>query len=136
MPLRNFIGRFIIWRKQNISDRYFIILLSALIGFLAGMAAYLLKTSVFYIEYLLTAEFRIQSQNYWYVLYPTIGIFLTIILLKFIINDKETHGIPRILYVISRLDGKMKFRKGGKESDTSPKTLAAARGSSREMNMV
>ena len=111
MPLRNFIGRFIIWRKQNISDRYFIILLSALIGFLAGMAAYLLKTSVFYIEYLLTAEFRIQSQNYWYVLYPTIGIFLTIILLKFIINDKETHGIPRILYVISRLDGKMKFRR-------------------------
>jgi CIC family chloride channel protein len=111
MPVKTFIGRFLVWRSKHLSDRYFIIILSALIGFLAGMAAYLLKSSVFYIEDLLTAEFRLQTQNYWYVLYPTLGIFLTIFLIRFIIRDREIHGIPRILYVISRLDGKMKFRK-------------------------
>lgn len=100
-----------IWRKAHLSDRYFIIILSALIGFLAGMAAYVLKSSVFYIEDLLTATFHIQSQNYWYVVYPAIGIIFTVILIRYIIRDKDNHGIPRILYVISRLDGKMRFYK-------------------------
>ncbi len=111
MSVKTYIGRFLVWRSKHLSDRYFIIILSALIGFLAGMAAYLLKSAVFYIEELLTAEFRLQTQNYWYVLYPALGIFLTIILIRFIIRDKDIHGIPRILYVISRLDGKMKFRR-------------------------
>lgn len=111
MSTKTLIGNFLIWRQAHLSDRYFIILLSALIGFLAGLAAYFLKSAVFYIEELLTAEFHKQSQNYWYVLYPTIGIVLTIILTRYIIRDKDTHGIPRILYVISRLDGKMRFRK-------------------------
>ena len=111
MQLKTNIGRFLIWRKAHLSDRYFIILLSAIIGFLAGLAAYSLKSAVFRIEELLTTQFRIQSQNYWYVLFPAIGIVLTIILTRYIIRDKDNHGIPRILYVISRLDGKMKFRK-------------------------
>lgn len=111
MEHRTLIGRFLIWRKAHFSDRYFIILLSALIGFLAGLAAYFLKSAVFYIQDLLTAEFHAQSQNYFYVLYPAIGILLTIIFLKFIVRDKVKHGIPRILYVISRLDGKMKRHK-------------------------
>ncbi len=100
-----------IWRKAHLSDRYFIIILSAIIGFLAGMAAYVLKSAVFYIEDLLTATFQIQSQNYWYVIYPAIGIILTVILIRYIIRDRDNHGIPRILYVISRLDGKMRFYK-------------------------
>lgn len=111
MKQQTLVGRFLIWRKEHFSDRYFIILLSALIGFLAGLAAYLLKSAVFYIEDLLTAQFRIQSQNYWYVIYPAIGIVLTIIFIRYIIRDRDNHGIPRILYVISRLDGKMRFHK-------------------------
>ncbi|MEE4257678.1 MAG: chloride channel protein [Bacteroidales bacterium] len=111
MSYKTLIGRFLIWRQEHLSDRYFIILLSALIGFLAGIAAYSLKSAVFYIEDLLTAQFRIQSQNYWYVVYPAIGIVLTVILIRYIFRDRDTHGIPRILYVISRLDGKMRFHK-------------------------
>jgi len=111
MKQQTLVGRFLIWRKEHLSDRYFIILLSALIGFLAGLAAYLLKSAVFYIEDLLTAQFRIQSQNYWYVIYPAIGIVLTVIFIRYIIRDRDNHGIPRILFVISRLDGKMRFHK-------------------------
>ena len=71
------IGRFLIWRSKYIQDRYFIILISAVIGFFSGIAAYLLKSSVFYIAELLTADFHIKQQNYRYVIYPAIGIFLT-----------------------------------------------------------
>lgn len=105
------IGRFLIWRSKYIQDRYFIILISAVIGFFAGIAAYLLKSSVFYIAELLTADFHIKQQNYRYVIYPAIGIFLTVIFIKYIIKDETRHGIPRILYVISKLGGRMKQHK-------------------------
>lgn len=105
------IGKFLAWRKRNLNDRYFVILLSAIIGFLAGIAAYLLKSSVYSIESLLTSSFELNEQNYWYVLYPALGIFLTVIFIRFIIKDTTLHGIPRILYVISKLGGKMKQHK-------------------------
>jgi len=105
------IGRFLIWRTKYIQDRYFIILLSTIIGFLSGIAAYLLKSSVFYIEDLLTASFHIKEQNYRYVIYPAIGILLTVFFIRYIIKDQTRHGIPRILYVISKLGGKMKQHK-------------------------
>ncbi|MBN1339906.1 MAG: chloride channel protein [Bacteroidales bacterium] len=108
---RNLIGRFLIWRPKVMSDRYFVIILSAVIGFFSGIAAYLLKTSVFMIQGLLTSGFRLQEQNYLYALYPAIGIFLTLLFLRFIVRDETRHGIPRILYVISRLEGKMKRHK-------------------------
>lgn len=105
------IGRFLVWRPKVMSDRYFMIILSAVIGFLAGIAAYLLKTSVFRIQKLLTSGFQLQEQNYLYVIYPAIGIFLTLLFIRFIVRDPTQHGIPRILYVISRLEGKMKRHK-------------------------
>ncbi|MCF8368600.1 MAG: chloride channel protein [Bacteroidales bacterium] len=111
MKDKTLINRFLIWRLKRINDRYFIIILSAIIGFLSGIAAYLLKSSVFYIEKLLTASFQLQQQNYWYVVYPAIGIFLTAFFIRYIIKDETRHGIPRILYVISKLGGKMKQHK-------------------------
>lgn len=92
-------------------DRYFIIVLSAAIGFFSGIAAYLLKSSVYYIEEMLTTRFQIQEQNYWYVLYPAIGILLTVLFIRYVVKDETRHGIPRILYVISKLGGKMKQHK-------------------------
>lgn len=105
------IGKFLIWRSKHIQDRYFIILLSAIIGFLSGIAAYLLKSSVYYIGNLLTADFHIQEQNYRYVFYPAIGILLTVLFIRYIIKDETRHGIPRILFVISKLGGRMKQHK-------------------------
>jgi len=108
---KTLVGKFLIWRAKNLNDRYFIIILSAIIGFLAGIAAYLLKSSVFYIETLLTSSFEFDEQNYWFVVYPAIGIVLTVIFIRYIIKDETRHGIPRILYVISKLGGKMKQHK-------------------------
>lgn len=111
MDNKSLIGRFLIWRANKINDRYFIIVLSALIGFLAGIGAYLLKSLVFKIQEFLTSGFDVDEFNFWYVIYPAIGIFITIIFLKFIVKDETRHGIPRILYVISRLNGRMKQHK-------------------------
>jgi len=111
MGRKSLIGKFLIWRARTIPDNYFVIILSVLIGFLSGIASYLLKSSVYYIEDLLTADFHIQSQNYQYVIYPLVGIVLTVIFIQIIIKDFGQKGIPRILFVISKLDGKMRLHK-------------------------
>ncbi len=111
MDNKTLIGRFLIWRAKHINDRYFVIIISTLIGFLAGIAAYLLKSSVFYIEKLLTSSFEFDEQNYWFVIYPAIGIVLTVLFIRYVVKDETRHGIPRILYVISKLGGKMKQHK-------------------------
>lgn len=111
MNIRRTLGRFLIWRVKHIPDSYFVLILSVIIGLGAGLSSYLLKTFVFYIEETLTGFFDISSQNIGYVLYPGIGIAITIVLVKYVIKDKTEQGIPRILYVISRLDGKMRLHK-------------------------
>lgn len=111
MKSKAVIRRFLIWRLRNLPDNYFVIILSVIIGLGAGLASYLLKTFVYYIKNELTGFFNISSQNIWYILYPGIGIAVAVILIRFLIKDPSAHGIPRILYVISRLDGKMKRHK-------------------------
>jgi chloride channel protein, CIC family len=109
--INNWINKLIIWRVKHLKEQYFVIILSAIIGLFAGFAAYLLKTSVFFIKNLLLGKSNIETLNVGYFLYPAIGIFLTILFFKFIIKDKVKHGIPRILYVISKKEGRMKRHK-------------------------
>lgn len=111
MSQKSMIGKFMIWRTKYLEDKYFVIILAAIIGFITGIAAYLLKNSVFYLEQFLTGKFHIENQNLWYVIYPACGIMITVLFLHFIIRDNVKHGIPRILYVISMQKGKMRRHK-------------------------
>ncbi|MBI9033689.1 MAG: chloride channel protein [Bacteroidales bacterium] len=111
MKKQSLIGRFNIWRNKHVDEQYFLIIISAVIGLSSGLAAYILKSGVYFIEELLTARFHMESQNYLYVIYPLIGIILSVFLVKYLLNDRTRQGIPRILFVISRLDGKMRIHK-------------------------
>jgi CIC family chloride channel protein len=82
-----------------------------LIGVLAGISSFLLKTLVFKIDRYITNFSIDNSIDYLYLISPGIGILLVWIFFKYIIKDESKHGIPRILFVISRLDGKMKYHK-------------------------
>jgi CIC family chloride channel protein len=110
MKKPSIIGKFIIWRTHHISDRYFVIILSVLIGFVSGIAAYVLKTAVYYFSDTLRGD---NNQPHFLInaLLPAIGILLTILFIRLIIRDNVRHGIPRILYVISRQNSRMKKHK-------------------------
>lgn len=111
MNLQKYIGQFFVWRVKNVPDNYFVIFLSIIIGLGAGLSSFLLKSFVYYIKGVLTGFFDISAQNLWYVLYPGVGIVITVVLVKYVIRDYTEHGIPRILHVISRFDGKMRRHK-------------------------
>ncbi len=94
--------KMIAWREQNIKHRQFLLLLSLVIGIFAAFAAFLLKSSIHLIQHLLTENFSRNTVNYWYLVFPAIGIFLTSLFVRKIIKDDISHGITRILYAISQ----------------------------------
>ncbi|KPK83957.1 MAG: chloride channel protein [Bacteroides sp. SM23_62_1] len=96
--------RFLIWRLKNIGQRQFIMLLSALIGLGVGLAAVIIKNLVHFIQLLLTNELY-KPYNYLYFITPVIGILITVLFIKYINKRPVGHGIPSVLYAISKNNG-------------------------------
>lgn len=93
--------RFLVWRKQHVSDRVFIIVLAFLVGLLSAVAAFVLHSLISEIASLLTSSFESRTANWLYLIYPVVGIYLTSLFVKYIVKDNISHGITRILYAIS-----------------------------------
>ena len=96
------------WRKRNISDYHFIIFLSFIAGIAAGLGAVVIKHLVRFIEDALTSGFTKEYQNYLYFLYPALGVFITVIFIRYILRKPVGDGVPNILYAISRNNGIIK----------------------------
>ena len=97
------------WRLAHLSNRQFMIFLAIPTGFLAGVAAVLIKFLThsirdffFYIR-TLNANFNLM-----FIILPAIGILLTIIVIRYIIKREVGHGIPGLLYALSRNKGIVK----------------------------
>ena len=95
-------------RREYITDKQFVNILSALVGLLAGLAAVTIKKTVFFIQLALKTETLASFQHYFYFIYPTFGILLAILFIKFIIKAKVEHGIPGVLYALSETKGHIK----------------------------
>lgn len=103
--------KFLRWRANHVSDKAFVLILSILIGFSAGIAATLLKYAVYSIKKWILDLYNPDDQILIFFFFPLVGILLTVFFLKIIIRDNVGHGVPRILYVISKLDGSMRRHK-------------------------
>lgn len=100
--------RLIEWRVKNISDRSFLMILSLFIGIFASMAAYILHTLIHFIQHLLTSDFYADRYNWLYLVFPMVGIGLTILFVKYVVKDNISHGITRVLYAISSKQSRIK----------------------------
>ena len=104
-------NNFLSWRARKLNDTAFVLILSIIIGFLAGIAAAILKVTVITISDKLFSFYSDNDTILLLIGFPIIGILLTIIFLKYFVKDSVGHGVPRILYVISKLDGSMRNHK-------------------------
>lgn len=100
--------KFLIWRIRHITDRQFIMMLSVVIGVLGGIAAVIIKNSVHFIKELLTKGFALEVQNYLYFAYPAIGILIAVIYIHVLLRKHVGHGIPSVLFAISKTNGIIK----------------------------
>ncbi|MCF6213401.1 MAG: chloride channel protein [Flavobacteriaceae bacterium] len=97
------IAKFLIWRYKHISKPQFISILSAIIGLLAGLGAVTLKNLTHLIQELLEGKYIGEYHKMTYFIFPLIGLFFVIIVIKYVIRKKIGHGIPSTLYAISKL---------------------------------
>jgi len=77
------------------------------IGVCAAIAATVIKKSVKGIQYLINHFTGNDVLNYVYVILPFIGIFIVVIIVRFIIRSPVRHGIPNVLHSISCRKGEL-----------------------------
>lgn len=112
MTLSKLYKRFIVWRMRHMSDRVFLLILSVAVGLLAGIAAVVLKTLVHVTNRWLLG-FNIPTfvgGNLLILVYPAIGILLTILFVRFIVKGNIGHGLPSVLFSLSRRGGVLPAR--------------------------
>lgn len=90
---------------KNLSTKQKTYIISIVIGFFVGIAAVVIKKAVHFTQWLLTKGFSADFEHYLYFLYPTVGILLAVLYMNFIIKKKVGHGIPAVLYAISKQNG-------------------------------
>ena len=100
--------RFLIWRKRHISDKNFMLILSVLVGFAAGLAAIIIKYSVHGISNLLHKTIGENYFNLIYMAYPIVGISIAVIFKRYILRRKVEHGIPGVLHAIAKTKAYLK----------------------------
>ncbi|WP_321374920.1 chloride channel protein [uncultured Draconibacterium sp.] len=104
-------NRLVAWRIAKIPERNFLYILSLVVGLLSGLAALLLKNLIHFVAEELTGMISVEGFTYLYLLYPFIGILLTVLFVRYIIRDDIGHGVSKILYSISRKSSKLKPHK-------------------------
>lgn len=100
--LNTWFKRFLIWRVRHVNNRNFISILSVFIGFGAGIIAFLIKNAVHFTRSFLQNWTTDEYKMYLYIILPISGIFLVVLFIKFILRQPIRHGIPNVLYSISK----------------------------------
>ena len=90
------------WRRRHVSDNQFLLFISLLVGIFTACAGMLLKWLIGQIEELLTHEFVMTGSNWLYLVYPVVGIWLTMLFVRYVVRDDISHGVTKILFAIAR----------------------------------
>jgi len=102
MESRNWYLKMLAWRELHIKERNFILMLSFAVGLFAAIAAFVLKSAIHFIQHLLTESFSRYDVNYWYLVFPAVGILISSLFVRYVVKDSISHGVTRILFAISQ----------------------------------
>lgn len=108
MPKHTILKQILIWRAKYISNIQFVYILSIIIGFTSGVGAVVLKNLTHFIQHLLEGNVIKYYHTAFYFLFPILGLTLVYLIIKYVIRNKVSHGIPSTLFAISKRKGIMK----------------------------
>jgi len=108
MIFKQFLYKLKGWRAIHLSEQNTVLILSAFVGSIAAIAAIILKNAVHFTHQMLQRAFPETEFNYLYLAFPIIGISLTVLIIYFFIKDDLSHGVTKVLYAISKKNGRMK----------------------------
>ena len=89
-------------REKHIKDKQFILILAFLTGIGCALAAFLLKSSIHFVQDIVKSLMANDTLNYWYLAFPAVGIIIASLFVKYVVKDDISHGVTKILYAISQ----------------------------------
>ena len=91
------------------SEHAYVLLLAVVVGLLSGLAAVALKTLVHYSGVLVTRVGALTplGGNVMMLVFPLVGIALTVLFVRDIVRGDIGHGLPSVLLAISRNEGRL-----------------------------
>ena len=90
------------------SERHKLLLLSLVVGLGSGFAAVLLTWAIRFIKDLLDSGFSMESYNWQYLLLPGVGMFVSLLFVRYVIKDDIGHGVTKVLLAVSRNESRIK----------------------------
>ena len=89
-------------REKHIKDKRFVLVLAFITGLGCALAAFLLKSSIHFVQDIVKSLMANDSLNYWYLAFPAVGIVIATLFVKYVVKDDISHGVTKILYAISQ----------------------------------
>lgn len=105
---QSLLDRFLQWKTNHLTHHQFLMILSGVIGFAAGLGAVAIKNLTHFIQHLLEGKLIDNYHHAFYFIFPIIGLFITQLIIKYGFKRKLGHGIPSTLYAISKRKGIMR----------------------------
>ncbi|HEX8350693.1 MAG TPA: chloride channel protein, partial [Hymenobacter sp.] len=100
--LHKVLSPLLLWRLRHVNDRIYLILVSILVGIMAGLAAVVLKGSVHASQEFLYSWVPEEDRVFALFLYPILGIGLTVLFTRYVLGGQLSRGIAPIIYNIAR----------------------------------
>jgi CIC family chloride channel protein len=94
------------WPIFRFDDRLLLILMAAIVGNFSGLASVVLNRSLVMMSEWLH-NFR---HHWWFFVLPAAGAALSSLFLEKVVNEGAGHGVPEVIYSVSRYGGLLRFR--------------------------
>ncbi len=112
MNIRNIAAALLHWRRRHqdrLTDERLVLLISFVVGIFTALAGWLLKWIIHNIEHFLTYSYSTTGANWLNLVFPVVGIGLTLLFIRHIVRDDISHGVTKILFAIARNRSKIKL---------------------------
>lgn len=91
-----------------LSEKTKLLLLAVLVGLLCGCAAILLKTLIHWIQTGLTSWFRDPEDWLFLLVFPGVGMLLSMLFVRYVLKDDISHGVTKVLQAVSKNESNIK----------------------------
>ena len=91
---------------HSLPERSRIPILSVVTGILCGLAAVLLKVTIRAIHHGLVS--LVGDANWLFLILPGVGMFLSLLIVRYIVRDNIGHGVTKVLQAVSKNESKIK----------------------------
>ena len=93
--------------SPKIAERDILLILSLVVGAACGFAAVLLSYFIRIIREVATCHFD-GPHSYLYLLFPSLGMLISLLLVRYLVRDNIGHGVTKVLVAVSKNESRIK----------------------------